>query len=152
MVQNGTEMVLLRSAGPQGIIPNLLFWWQSKERAVQPTRQDPSKLGAFQLQMALRKKGSFLLALYRLCCSPCLPSVQLWPQIPFSPFPVVFLAFLLNVVLEHSQGIIAPYSSLDPAIFRRYEATHPMLSFGARSSVCDLFYTNLYLRVPKRLP
>lgn len=90
--------------------------------------------------------------------SSCFIQIVLLPMSSFSVtvttdsiffIPRGFLAFLLNVVSEQSQGIIAPYSSLDPAIFGRYEAAHPMLSFGARSSICDLFCTNLYPQIPQ---
>lgn len=121
------------------------FGSSQKKRATQPTQQVLSKLRLFSCSWFWEKKNSLSL----LCIDCAAPHVVLqwsqWPQSPFSLFPMVFLGlFLLSVVSDQPQGVTAPHTNRDLAIFRRYGVTHAMLSFGAEFSVFCLLPTNLH--------
>lgn len=124
------------------------FDGSQKKRATQPTQQVLSKLRLLSLQLALRKKEqSLLLSLCRLWCSPCCPSVEQCYKVHCLYSPWFSWVFFLNVMSDQPQGVTAPYTNWDLAIFRRCGVT---LCFPLEQNL-QCFICFLLIYIPKVL-
>lgn len=98
-------MPLFRTTGPKGITPELLFQQQPEEKGHAANSAGPQQAQAFQLQMALRKKG--------IVSSPCFVRIVLLPVLsfsgavatePISLIPYGFLAFFAQCGFRSAPG------------------------------------------------